>query len=82
MAIFRCVGYFYFHSNNKEKASRQTHTQETTKLVKKKRTKTQMERCRVSCKKKRQKTSETDSFRNMKIKISYTSEYGYVGPNM
>jgi hypothetical protein len=28
---------------------------------------------------KRQKTSEADSFRNMKIKISYTLEDGHIG---
>jgi hypothetical protein len=32
--------------------------------------------------KKRQITSEADSFRHMKIKISYTSEDGHVGRNM
>jgi hypothetical protein len=32
--------------------------------------------------KKRQKTSEADSFRNMKVKISYTLEDGHVGRNM
>jgi ABC-type uncharacterized transport system permease subunit len=43
MAIFKRIGYFYFHipegfyvaadgTNNKERASRQTHTQETTKI--------------------------------------------------
>jgi hypothetical protein len=33
-------------------------------------------------KKKRQKSSEAESFRNMKIKISYTLEDGHVGGNM
>jgi hypothetical protein len=32
--------------------------------------------------KKRQKTSEADSFRNIKIKISYTLEDGHMGRNM
>jgi hypothetical protein len=59
-----------------EKASRQPHTQETTKL-----TKTQMETSRVSPReKKRQKTSEADSFRNIKVIISYTLEDGHVRP--
>jgi hypothetical protein len=35
----------------------------------------------TTCKKK-QKTSEADSFRNMKVKISYTPEDGHVGRNM
>jgi hypothetical protein len=33
-------------------------------------------------KKARKKASEADSFRNMKIKISYTLEDGHVGRNM
>jgi hypothetical protein len=33
-------------------------------------------------KKKRQKTSEEDSFRHMKKEISYTPEDGHVGRNM
>jgi hypothetical protein len=31
---------------------------------------------------KKAKTSEADSFRNMKIKISYTPEDGHIGRNM
>jgi hypothetical protein len=44
-----------------------------------------METCKVwphAKKKKMAKTSEADSFRNMKIKISYTLEDGHVGRNM
>jgi hypothetical protein len=33
-------------------------------------------------KKKNAKTSEADSFRNMKIKISYTPDDGRIGRNM
>jgi hypothetical protein len=40
--------------------------------------KTQMEKCR----KKMQKISEAESFRHMKIKISYALEDGHLGRNM
>jgi hypothetical protein len=33
-------------------------------------------------KKKKKETSEADSFRNIKVKISYTPEDGHVGRNM
>jgi hypothetical protein len=111
-------------TNNKEKASRQTHTQEATKLTKENSTRTKHKWKRAECdhvkkrqKKKQQnrilqayenknilhvsaymaifrcvgcfyfqvsasKTSEADSFRNMKVKISYTLEDGHVGRNM
>jgi hypothetical protein len=62
-------------TNNKEKASRQTHTQETTKIRKK--------NTNGNTQKKRQKkNSEADSFRNMKVKISYTHEDGHVDRNI
>jgi hypothetical protein len=54
-------------TNNKEEANRQTHMQETAKLTKKN---TDGNVQSVTTCKKRQKTSEADSFRNMKIKIS------------
>jgi hypothetical protein len=44
-----------------------------------------METCRVRPREKKikeQKPSEADSFRHMKIKISYTLEDGHVGRNM
>jgi hypothetical protein len=57
------------------------HTQETTKLTKKNNRKTQMEK-RDHVQKKKTKTSEADSFRNMNIKISCTPEDGRICRNM
>jgi hypothetical protein len=59
-----------FVENNKEKASRQTHTQETTKLTKEKSTgKAQMETCIVPPREKgRKESSEAESFKQMNIK--------------
>jgi hypothetical protein len=52
-------------------------------MAKKKTTEKQMEKCKVWPRaKEKQKTSEADSFRNMKIKISYTLEDGHVDRNM
>jgi hypothetical protein len=36
----------------------------------------------TTCKKKKAKSSEADSFRNMKIKISYTLADGHIGRKM
>jgi hypothetical protein len=74
-------------TNNKRKASRQTHTQETTKLTKENnaaKNKWKNAYCyHVRKAKKKKKTpSEADSFRHMEIKISYTLEDGHVGRNM
>jgi hypothetical protein len=52
MAIFRCVGYFYFNIPEGNVQS-------------------------VTTCKKRQKTSEADSFRNMKVEISNMLEDGH-----
>jgi hypothetical protein len=70
--------------NNKEKASRQTHTQETTKLTKENNVRTKHKWKHAECDhlKKGEKSSEAESFRHMKIKISYTLEDGHVGRNM
>jgi hypothetical protein len=66
-----------------DKASRQTHTKETAKLTKENSTgKTNGNVQSVTTCKKRQKASEADSFRNIKVKISYTTEDGHVGRNM
>jgi hypothetical protein len=69
----------------KEQASRQTHTQETTKLTKENSTEKHKWKCAVCdhMEKKRQKIrSKAKFFRHMKIKISYTLEDGHVGRNM
>jgi hypothetical protein len=74
-----------FGLRGKAKASRQTYTQETTKLTKENRTekhKWKSAECDHVQKKKKQKTSEADSFRNIKIKISYTPEDGLIGQNI
>jgi hypothetical protein len=86
-AIFKCVLYFYFHmpeGSNKEKANRQTYTQETTtKLTKKSSTeKHKWKHAECDHVRKKVKTSEADSFRHMEIKIYYTPEDGHVGRNM
>jgi hypothetical protein len=76
MAIFRCVGYFYFHVPDGT-CFVDRHTPERAKLTKKTRTgKHKWKRTR------KEKTSEADSFRNMKVKIPYTPEDGHVGRNM
>jgi hypothetical protein len=66
MAIFK----------QQEKASRQTHAKDTAKLTRKQNNKksTNGNVQRV--------TREADSFRNMKVKTSYTLEDGHVGLNM
>jgi hypothetical protein len=59
-------------TNNKERASRQTHTQETTtKLTKENSTEKKWKPAVCDHVKKRKKTSEAESFRHMKIKKKY-----------
>jgi hypothetical protein len=65
--------------------AKQTNTHaRNSKLTKENRTKNTNGNLQsvTTCKKKQQKTSEADSFRNMKVKISYTLEDGHVGRNM
>jgi hypothetical protein len=86
MAIFKCIGYFYFHMpEGIWFANRQTHMQETTTKLTKKISKgnPQMETCRVwpREKKRAKKPAKQIFFRHMKIKTSYALEDGHVGRN-
>jgi major membrane immunogen (membrane-anchored lipoprotein) len=70
-------------TNNKEKTSRQTHTQETTKLTKKNsRRKNKWKRAECDHVKKGKISRDVNSFRHMKIKIPYKPEDGHVNRNM
>jgi hypothetical protein len=95
MAIFRCVGYFYFHVSEGfcfaallitfpfESASNK-YTQEATKLTKENSTGTRHRWKHAGCDhaKKKQKRSKAEYFKQMKIKISYTPEDGRGGRKM
>jgi hypothetical protein len=63
----------------KKKQAGKHKGKETTKITKKN---TNGNVQSVTTCKERQKTSEADPFRNMKVKISYTLEDGHVGRNM
>jgi hypothetical protein len=77
---------FFAFVDEQQRKSKQTNThEETTQLTKKTAQKKhkwkRAERDHVQ-KKKGKKSSEADSFRNLKVKISYTPEDGHVGRNM
>jgi hypothetical protein len=57
-----------------------THARNNKINEEKQNRKTQMETCSVTTREKN--TCEAESFRNMKVKISYTLEDGHVGRNM
>jgi hypothetical protein len=70
-------------TNSKERPSRQTHKQgnNNNNEGKQHSKNTNGNMQSVTSWKRRQKTSVTDSFKHMKIKISYTLEDGHVGRN-
>jgi hypothetical protein len=73
-------------TNNEAKASIQTHMQGNNKNNEEKQyrkiTNRKVQSETTWEKKSRKKSSEAESFRHMKIKISYTPEDGHVGRNM
>jgi hypothetical protein len=85
MAIFKCVGYFFFHIPERNRQTtrkgKQTNTHARNSKINEKQTEQKNTNGNVqsvtTCKK-RQKTSEADSFRNMKVKIAYTPQDGHV----
>jgi hypothetical protein len=88
LSPFKLISWYYLKNEiilyfiKKKQADKHTR-RETTKVTKENSTgKTQMESIRVWPREKRQKSSEAESFRHMKIKISYTLEDGHVGRNM
>jgi hypothetical protein len=78
----RRVSAILYHTVGKQT---NTHTRKQQKITKENSTGTKhkWKTCRVLPREKKgQKTSEADSFRHMKIKISYTPADGHVGRNM
>jgi hypothetical protein len=69
LCTFPFVFFLFWFSSLKEKASRQTHMQETTKISEKTQQEKHKWKCAVcvnTCKKKMQKTCEADTFSHMK----------------
>jgi hypothetical protein len=79
-----CMLLYYIRNRRTTRKGKQTNTRaRNSKINEEKQQKNTNGNMRsVTTCRKRQKASEADSFRNMKVKISYTHEDGHVDRNM